>query len=286
MISINREIKFWILVSLLSLLLWTLYWTIPSSLERIVDLISGQSFPGESFGGVMYVWMEVSAAIGTTVRSIGVVFGIIVIYFLSFGNRNFKDVKKLVAGGLLIEAFYYFTLGFPSGLYMTTGGYGGAFVTLGVSYLLQFLFTTPLLLILGVKVFSQKKKGSDWLKWASFAFVGYIGALWVNSVFRWLDMISAEGLSVFLTGIRAVGSLNAFIVMSLAVVFGVLSVNYLLKEKKNGFRWAGLALAMVGLHYLIYLLYSYVGGMGNFVLIAEVWAIPLLGLGVSIARKK
>jgi len=286
MISINREIKFWILVSLISLLLWTLYWTIPSSLERIIDLISGQSIPGESFGGLMYVWMEVSAAIGTTVRSIGVVFGIIVLYLLNFGNKNFMDVKKLVAGGLLIEAFYYFMLGFPSGVYMTTGGYGGAFGTLGVSYLLQFLFTTPLLLILGVKVFRHKKNISDWFKWAGFAFVGYIGALWVNSVFRWFDMISAEGLSVFLTGIRAVGSLNAFIVMSLAVVFGVLSVNYLLKEKKSGFRWAGLALTMVGLHYLIYLLYSYVGGMINFVLIVEVWAIPLLGLGVSIVRKK
>ena len=70
------------------------------------------------------------------------------------------------------------------------------------------------------------------------------------------------------------------------MVFGVLSVNYLLKEKKSGFRWAGLALTMVGLHYLIYLLYSYVGGMINFVLIVEVWAIPLLGLGVSIVRKK
>ena len=160
MISINREIKFWILVSLISLLLWTLYWTIPSSLERIIDLISGQSIPGESFGGLMYVWMEVSAAIGTTVRSIGVVFGIIVLYLLNFGNKNFMDVKKLVAGGLLIEAFYYFMLGFPSGVYMTTGGYGGAFWTLGVSYLLQFLFTTPLLLILGVKVFRHKKNRS------------------------------------------------------------------------------------------------------------------------------
>ena len=94
MISINREIKFWILVSLISLLLWTLYWTIPSSLERIVDLISGQPIPGESFGGVMYVWMEVSGAIGTTVRSIGVVFGIIVLYLLSFRNKSFFDRLK------------------------------------------------------------------------------------------------------------------------------------------------------------------------------------------------
>jgi hypothetical protein len=286
LVLVSREIKFLIFISLLSLLVWTLYWTIPSSLERIVDLISGQAIPGESFGGVTYVLMEVSAAIGTTVRSIGVVLGIFALYLLSFKNKVFLDVKKLVAGGLFIEAFYYYMVGFPSGVYMTNGGYGGAFVTLGVSYILQFLLTVPFLVIFGVKVYRYRQNGRSLLKWAGFAFVGYIGALWVNSVFRWFDMISTDGLSVFFTGIRAVGSLNAFIVMSLAVVFGVLSVNYFLKEKRVEFRWAGLALTMIGLHYLIYLIYSYLGGMISFVLIVEVWAIPLLGLGVSLVRKK
>jgi hypothetical protein len=74
--------------------------------------------------------------------------------------------------------------------------------------------------------------------------------------------------------------------MSLAVVFGVLGVYYLQKIKKIAIRWAGLALAMVGLHYLIYLVYSYYGGMISYVMIVEVWAIPLLGLGISILRKK
>jgi hypothetical protein len=284
--SISRETKFWIFISLLSLLLWTLYWTIPSSLERIVDLISGQSIRGSSFGGVMYAWMEVSGAIGTTVRSIGVVFGIIVLYLLSFRNKSLVDIKKLLAGALFIEAFYYFMLGFPSGTFMTSVGYGGQQVTLGISYFLQFLFTTPFLLILGLKVYRHKQNGGDIHKWIGFAFIGYIIALWVNSVFRWFNMIATDGLSVFFTGIRAVGSLNAFILMSLAVVFAIFGVYYLLKGKKVAFRWAGLALAMVGLHYLIYLIYSYYGGMIDFVLLVEVWAIPLLGLGVAMLRKK
>ena len=169
---------------------------------------------------------------------------------------------------------------------MTSGGYGGQYVTLGVAYFLQFLFITPFLVILGVKVYRHKQEGIDFLKWIGFAFVGYIGALWANSVFRWFDMISIDGLSVFFTGIRAVGSLNAFIVMSLGLVFGVLSVYHLLNGRKIGVRWAGLALVMVGLHYLIYLVYSYFGGMIDFVLLVEVWAIPLLGLGISIVRKK
>ena len=143
-------------------------------------------------------------------------------------------------------------VGFPAGVFMTTEGYGGAFVTLGISYILQFLFTVPFLLILAVKVYRHKLDGSGLIKWAGFAFVGYIGALWVNSVFRWFDMISADGLSVFFTGIRAVGSLNAFIVMSLAIIFSIIGVYYLLKRKRNPRFWIGLSLVMVGLHYLVY----------------------------------
>jgi hypothetical protein len=289
MFSTSRETKFWIYISLFSLLVWTLYWTYPSSLERIYDvLISGQVFGGGSFGvgGLMYTWMEVSGAIGTLVRSIGVVLGLVALYLLSAKNKSLMDVKKLLAGALFIEAFYYFMVGFPSGIFMTSVGYRGQYVTLGVAYFLQFLFTTPFLVILGLKIYGYKQDAGDFIKWVGFAFVGYIGALWSNSVFRWFDMISTDGLSVFFTGIRAVGALNAFLVMSLAVVFGVLGFYYLLKGKKVASRWAGLALGMVGLHYLIYLVYSYFGGMINFVMIVEVWAIPLLGLGVSIVRKK
>lgn len=289
MISINREIKFWILVSLISLLLWTVYWTIPSSLERIVDLISGQPIPGESFGGVMYVWMEVSGAIGTTVRSLGVLFGIIVLYLLSFRNKSFLDVKKLVVGGLLIEAFYYFMVGFPSGVFMTTIGYGGEAVTLGMAYLLQFLFTTPFLVILSVKIYrkNENKKEIKFLKWIALAFVGYVITLWSNSVFRWFDMVGSEGLSFFSTGIRTIGALNAFVTMTLAVIFSIIGASYVLRGKKNPSFWVGLSVIMVGIHYLIYLVYSiYFGGMINSVMLVEVWAIPLLGLGVSIVRKK
>ncbi len=286
MFSISRETKFWIFLSLLSLLLWTLYWTIPSSLERIANLISGKPIPGESFGGSMYVWMEVSGAIGTTFRSIGILMGIITLYSLSFRNKDIIDVQKLAAGGLFIEAFYYFMVGFPSGVFMTTEGYGGAFVTLGISYFLQFLFTVPFLLILAVKVYRHKLNKKGLVKWAGFTFVGYIGALWVNSVFRWFDMISADGLSVFFSGSRAVGSLNAFIVMSLAIIFSIIGVYYLLKREKNPRFWIGLSLVMVGLHYLIYLIYTYYyGGMINSVMLQEVWAIPLLGLGVALLRK-
>lgn len=285
MFSTNRESKIWIFITLLSLLIWTLYWTIPSSIERIIDiLITGQTFSYESNIGSMYVWMEISGAIGTITRNIGIILGIIALYLLSLKNKSFTEVKKLVSAALFIEAFYYFMVGVPSGTFMTTIGYGGQFVTLGISYFLQFLFTTPFLVILGLQIHRNKQNEIRFLKWVGFAFIGYIAALWLNSVFRWFDMISSDGLSVFFKGLRAVGSLNAFIGMSLAMIFSLVGVYYLHKSSKNTIKWASFALIMIGLHYIIYLVYSYFGGMIGFVLIVEVWAIPLLGLGISIYR--
>ena len=51
-------------------------------------------------------------------------------------------------------------------------------------------------------------------------------------------------------------------------------------------RLCRLALFAVGLHYLLYVVYSYFGGMLAFVLLVEVWTIPLIGLGFFIIRKR
>ncbi|KON34064.1 MAG: hypothetical protein AC479_02150 [miscellaneous Crenarchaeota group-6 archaeon AD8-1] len=83
------------------------------------------------------MWMEISGAIGTITRNIGIVLGIISLCLLSIKNKSFTEVKKLVSAALFIEAFYYFMVGVPSGTFMSTIGYGGQFITLGISYFLQ-----------------------------------------------------------------------------------------------------------------------------------------------------
>jgi len=43
-----------------------------------------------------------------------------------------------------------------------------------------------------------------------------------------------------------------------------------------------LSLALVGAHFLIYLVYSVLAGALKSVMLVEIWTIPLLGLGISI----
>ncbi|HUU86432.1 MAG TPA: hypothetical protein VMX17_01595 [Candidatus Glassbacteria bacterium] len=286
--------KIWILITLFSLLAWIIYW-IPSSIDRLFGLNGTSWSIILQNGRWMYMIMELSGAVGMLVRLIGVIFGILSIFFLIRNTRKFFEVKKWVVSALFLESIYYFLL-LPSGLYMIgIGSNRGIFerslasILMGIDYLLLVLFTGPFLLILGIKLFKYRvgSKGFEAWKWVSIAFVGYIASLWVNSVFKWIDMTVAEGFSVFFNGVRSLGALNAFILMSLALVFSVFAAFSLMKKDfSSSFKWLGITLVMVGLHYLINVAYSYLVGMEAYLMMAEIWAIPLLGLGLNMLRKK
>jgi hypothetical protein len=145
--------------------------------------------------------------------------------------------------------------------------------------------TAPFLLFLAFKLYRFKgalETFQEW-KWIGLSFVGYIVALWANSVIKWFDMIFVEGLSFFSLGIRALGAINSLVLMSVAVLFSVIAAYSLVKMRlKAAFNWGGLALALVGLHFLVFVFYSYLVGIMNYLMLAEIWTIPLLGLGVSI----
>jgi hypothetical protein len=75
--------------------------------------------------------------------------------------------------------------------------------------------------------------------------------------------------------------------MSLALVFTVIGAFSLAKKDfRSSFKWLGLAFTLVGLHYLFYVLYSYFVGMLGFLVITEIWTIPLLGLGLTMLKTK
>ncbi len=160
---------------------------------------------------------------------------------------------------------------------------------MGIDYLLLVLFTAPFLLILAIKIYKYRdgSKGFEVWKWAGIAFVGYIASLWVNSIFKWIDMAVAEGFAIFFNGIRSLGALSAFILMSLALVFSVSAAFSLVKKNfSSSFKWLGITLVMVGVHYLIFVIYSYLVGMEGFLMMTEIWTIPLLGLGLTMLRTK
>jgi len=279
---VDRYVNSWLLISLCSLLIWILYW-LPSSIERFYNVI----FISVNYYSLNRFWIYMPAGVGMLAHLAAVIVGLLSLVLIWKGTRSVFDLRKWVAISLVLEGIYYASL-FPSGLWLVTGLFGafdlGA-TPLGVAYLLQTFSTTPFLVVLAFKVKNCVKdsNGFDGWKWVGFAFVGYVVALWSNSVFRWFDMVAADGLVVFFSGVAGVGALNAFVFMSLAVMFAVVGLfGFMRKKFRSALRWLALSLVMVGLHYSIYVLYSYyVDALGSVMLI-DVWTIPLLGLGLVL----
>ncbi len=295
MISAGRNVKIWIFITLCSLLAWIIYW-VPSSIDRFFGMDGTPWDVILQNIGLMFIVMEMSGAIGGLVRLAGVIFAILSLVLLTIYNKKFIEIKKWVVSALLLESIYYFLL-LPSALFML--GFGSDLIAnqlrlniisilLGIDYLLLVLFTAPFLLILAIKVYKYEgeAKGFKSWKWVSITFVGYIASLWANSVIKWFDMIAADGFSFFFTGIRSLGATNAFLLMSLALLFAIIGAFSLAKHDfSSAFKWSGMTFVLVGLHYLIYVLYSYLVGMESFLMLAEIWAIPLLGLGLTMLLK-
>jgi hypothetical protein len=197
-------------------------------------------------------------------------------------DENFFEIKKLVSIALFLEAGYFVSL-LPSVWFMLRPERITYSLTLSVSFLLQILLVAPSLTILAFNILKMKDTEKPKSVFVCLAFVNYVAALLLNSMFRWFDMISNEGIMFLLSGIRALGFLNAVIVMSLALIFSIVTYYNLFKNKKAlAYRWCGLTLTLIGLHYIIFLFYSYVVGALDYVWLVDIWTIPLFGLGFSI----
>jgi hypothetical protein len=282
----------WIFVTLCSLLGWIIYW-VPAGIYRFF------SFDGTPWEiaiqtyGLLFMVMELSAAVGMLLRFGGVFLAILTLKEFWPRNiwnshKNFFDIKNWVTSALVLEACYYALL-LPSGILMI--GFGSfrslTGFLLGIDYLLMVFFTVPFLIILAIKAYKTRTEGFIAWRWTAITLVGYIAALWANSVFKWLDRIIVDGFAFFSVGVNALGALNSLVLMSLALVFTVIGAFSLAKKDfRSSFKWLGLAFTLVGLHYLFYVLYSYFVGMLGFLVITEIWTIPLLGLGLTMLKTK
>jgi hypothetical protein len=146
-----------------------------------------------------------------------------------------------------------------------------------------------MVLAVKVKKYNGPARKPSLLKWGGIAFLGFTGALWANAVLRWFDMLfSPQGGTAFLfSGIRAWGFFDAVIFMSLAVAFAAFGCYRLVKQGEgSAVKLLGLSLAMVGLQYVIFLVYAYVVNAWALALLMDVWTVPLLGLGASLLITK
>ena len=296
MVSLGRNVKIWIFITLCSLLAWILYW-IPSSIDRFFTMDGTPwNFILQNFGE-MFIIMEMSGAIGMLIRFAGVILAIFSLLLIMRNTKKFWEIKNWAVSALILESVYFILL-LPSSLFLF--GFGRKFgedtfipgltsLVLGGNFLLIVLLTAPFLLILAMKLHKYDGGGTgfkSW-KWISITFVSYIASLWVNSVVKWFEMVNAERLSFFAIGVRSLGAINSFLLMSMALVLSIGGALSLFKKDFNSAsKWLGLSLAFVGLHYLIFVIYSYLVGIEGFLMLAEIWAIPLLGLGLTLLVTK
>jgi hypothetical protein len=272
-----KSIKIRVFVVLCSVFVYNLYY-----------LIHGLQFTWWTYtvlGGPAPNYYRSISSIGHTLRFIGLFLAIQAAYQV-WGPKAkpFSSVKNKISIALILEAAYYITF-IPGTInIMDFSEFLPGNNFFASIYFLQILLITPFLIILGFKV--RNKMGIGLLKWAGIACVGYITAIWINIAFRWFFMSFQEGIQFLLTGSTALGFLPSIFTLSLSVVFGIVGAIKLAKNGNNAIRWFGLSAVMLGIHFVIYLVYNAVGGMLDFAILTEVWAVSFLGLGLSILRHK
>ena len=283
MVSIGRNVHVWIFITLIFLLGWIISW-IPAGIWRLT------SFDGTSWyvilqqsGGWMFMLMELSAVVGMMMRFVGVFLAILALkefwpYNVWNRNKTFFDVKKLVGAALIFEASY-FALLLPSGLFMV--GYGtftpSSYSFLGILYLLLVSTTVPFLTVLAIKAFSFKGGPNGFNAWKLIAitFVGYIASLWISIIVKSYSVLE-EGFSTIFIGLGG-----------LPLIFAVIAAFFLVKQNfDSALKWAGIALTIVGLYHLLYGIFTFLVDMQSFLMLAEIWSVSLLGLGLALIRTK
>jgi hypothetical protein len=277
MIRSNTMVKLWIGASFLSLVLWLFYWFRPSY-EHFFNTLYGIPDSYVSRLGVVF-W---AAHLGLNARFIGAFLGLTALIASWRPFSTHRKIRLLVGGAVFFEGVYFVLL-FPFFWNLLERG----IFYLSVSYLLQVLAAAPFLVLLSMKLWRYGGDKSNLMRWAGLAVFGFVVALWANSVLRWFDMISLEGTNFLFSGIRVLGFLNAAIFMSAACVFAFAGLMALKKSNKFlALKWIGLAFTAIGLHYIVYGVYSYWVGALSFTLLIDIWAIPFFGLGLSLLHEQ
>jgi hypothetical protein len=283
MATVSMTVKITLTISLLSLLIYVTY-VLRGSYVILFEYLT--NLPS----AVGYVTMLAPAFwashIGVTARFIGVLLGLAAVFLLWIKSWPFKRIKFIVAAALVLEAVSF--LGLVPSLWILLNPASRIFTpNLGYGYLVQILFVVPSLLALAYLVARDRENTQQALlfKVASFAFVGYIIALVTNEVSRWVSMLSLESLQ-FIGGIRVVGLVNAIVFMPFAVVFAIIAAYRIFRfNYKSASRWLGASLIVVGLNYIIYLIFAFYVNAINTLPVVDVWTIPLAALGIALIIK-
>ena len=281
---LSRWTKASIVIVLSSLFVYCFYW-LRASLLFVYNYVSQNIDSVDRLLRTYVIADYYLPTIGEVLRFIGVSLAFFLI-LMAWGPkpRPFSSIKKSVATAIIFEGMYFLSLLLISILYLVRGTY----IVLGISYMLQVLLVSPVLLFLSLKIWRYDENTKINLsKWVGLSAVGYLTGIWVNNVFRWFSMTASTDISFLLTGINAFGFFSTIITLSLAV-FSAAAGYYFLSKKGNDELSAKLfavALILVGVNFVNFLLVTAVTNAWRFVLLTEIWPITFLGLGVSMLKR-
>lgn len=278
---LDKNVKFWLAASLFSLFVYTAYWTI-KSYEHLFGFIfnAPQHYIYVTTLGEVF-W---AGHIGLTARTAAVLIGLTTLYLLWIKQKPLSKIKQAVTLALFLESVNFIGL-LPSALWLLKPGTLVYSPPLGIGYLLQVLLTAPLLTTLAIKLKNHSPNEHPTRFWvfAAAAFAGYISALAINGLSRWAGMISLDNVAFLFEGTRLSGFLNTIILLPSAAAFAVLGLHHAAKQHMTSMlKWFGASLVATGLHYAIYIAYSYATNTLNMAPLVDIWTAPLLGLGAAL----
>jgi hypothetical protein len=281
-VSFTRWTKVWIVVTLCALLAYILYWLLGALANPY--FLSYGDLP-ENFAplSILIATDYVLPVIGNIFRLIGVSLALLSLYLVWGPKPNpFSNVKKKTAVALLFEGIFFLFL-LPVNVLFAL--YFGP-LPIFIAFILQALLVSPLLTVLSFKVWRYRNDEETVLKWAGVAAIGYLIGILIINVFRGLSMISIEGVGSLISNITSLGFLNSIITLSLSLIFAVAGFYTLQKNgnKRLSTRLIAFALIMLGLHFVIFILYSAITNAWKWVLLTEIWPIVLLGLGLNMLK--
>ncbi len=281
---INRWNKTWILATVFSLMLYDLYW-IRGVYTRIFGILF-ENLPDILAKHPNFYIDYVAGGIYDPLRLIAVIL-IFTAAYLAWGpkKQSFVAVRKLIAIPILFEALYWLGI-LPLNLWLISGGRSP--LLLYVGFVIQIIVAAPLLLILSFKTWKFKDASRNSLvKWGCMAGAGYVFGMWINNMLRWFSMSGQLGLPDLFTGVTTLGFLNTAITLTLSLVFAIVG-SFIFVGKNNrklAIRLLGLAVLLFGLYFAFYVVYSWFApGAWRFVLLTEIWPIPLTGLGAGMLK--
>jgi hypothetical protein len=293
--TISRWNKAWILLTGVSLMLYDLYW-IRGVYNWIYERLL-ENLPNITVNYPTFYTDFVAGGVADTLRSIAVI-SLFVVAFLAWGpkKRPFTAVRKYLAVAVFFEAIYWLAILPYNILNIATGKIpqllfvGCVIQTLGVGFVIQILAAAPLLTILSTKIWRYKSgERNNLITWGYIAGIGYIFGTWINNMLRWFSMSGQAGLADLFTGITTLGFLNTAVTLTLSIAFAIAGSFVAIKgnNRKLSVQLLGLAILLFGVNFAFYVIYSWFApNAWRFVLLTEIWPVPLIGLGIGMIKGK